>query len=134
MAATPRAPASLLAEDRHRLILRRLDENGSVAIRTLARELGVSRETIRRDIDRLATRGGFRKTRGGAVAFAPVEATDTERGMVNALAKRAIGERAAALVRDGASLILDSGTTTRAVAQALSTRRNLTVYTNDLAI
>lgn len=134
MAATPRVPVSLLAEDRHRLILRRLDENGSVAIRALARELGVSRETIRRDIDRLATRGGFRKTRGGAVAFAPVEATDTERGMVNALAKRAIGERAAALVRDGASLILNSGTTTRAVAQALTTRRNLTVYTNDLAI
>ena len=134
MTARTRAPESLLAEDRHRRILRQLDQTGSVAIRTLAHELGVSRETIRRDIDRLASRGGFRKTRGGAVAFAPVEASDTERGMVNALAKRAIGQRAAALVRDGASLILDSGTTTRAVAQALATRRNLTVYTNDLAI
>jgi len=134
MAARSRAPASLLAEDRHRLILRKLDEAGSVAIRTLAREFKVSRETIRRDLDRLASRGGFRKTRGGAVAFAPVEASDTERGMVNALAKQSIGRRAATLVRDGASVILDSGTTTRAVAQALLARRNLTVYTNDLAI
>jgi DeoR family transcriptional regulator, glycerol-3-phosphate regulon repressor len=126
--------ASLLAEDRQRLIVRRVGETGSVVIRNLARELGVSRETIRRDIDQLAARGRFRKTRGGAVAFEPVEAPDTERGMVNAMAKRAIGRKAASLVRDGASLILDSGTTTRAVAQALAGRRNLTIYTNDLAI
>ena len=134
MAARIRTEKPLLAEDRHRLILRRVGETGSVAIRNLSRELGVSRETIRRDIDLLAAHGRFRKTRGGAVAFEPVEAPDTERGMVNAMAKRAIGRRAATLVRDGTSLILDSGTTTRAVAEALNARRDLTVYTNDLAI
>ncbi len=132
--ARTRSPAVLLAEDRHRLIRRRIGESGSVAIRTLARDLGVSRETIRRDIDRLAASGDFRKTRGGAVAFEPVEAPDTERGMVNALGKRAIGQRAASLVRDGASIIIDSGTTTRCVAQALAARRSLTVYTNDLQV
>jgi len=134
MAARLRPSSLPLAEDRHRLILRQIGETGSVAIRNLAHELGVSRETIRRDIDRLAARGSFRKTRGGAVAFEPVEATDIERGAVNTAGKRAIGRKAAMLVRDGASVIFDSGSTTRCVAAALTGRRNLTIYTNDLAI
>ena len=124
----------MLAEQRHRLILERLARAGSASVGELTRSLGVSRETVRRDIAMLAARHRLRKTRGGALALGSSEADEAARGLVNAAGKRAIGRRAVLRVPDGASLMIDSGTTTRAVAEALLAKRNLVVYTSDLRI
>jgi DeoR/GlpR family transcriptional regulator of sugar metabolism len=122
----------MLAEQRHGLILALVAERGSMTITELHRRLKVSRETIRRDLTLLADRNGLRKTHGGALALEMVEPPMAMRQITNADGKRAIGRRAAALVPNGASVILSSGTTTQCVAEALMVRRNLTVISNDL--
>jgi DeoR family glycerol-3-phosphate regulon repressor len=124
----------VLAAHRQRLILDRLRRTGSVAISAIADELDVSRETVRRDISALARRNELTKTHGGAVSLAAIEPELAERRTVNLAGKREIGRLAARLVSDGAAIILDCGSTTQCVAEALMERRNLTVYTNDLAI
>jgi len=124
----------MLAKQRQRLILDRLEHDGAVAVSALAREWRISRETVRRDINQLAQAGRVVKTHGGALSVQMREPDADARGAVNAAGKRAIAAAAAALVPDGASLILDSGTTTRALAHALAERRELTIYTNDLEI
>jgi DeoR/GlpR family transcriptional regulator of sugar metabolism len=123
----------MLAEQRHDLILALVAERGSMSVTDLHRRLKVSRETIRRDIALLASRNGLRKTHGGALSIETVEPSMALRQTTNAEGKRAIGQCAAALVPDGASVIISSGTTTQCVAEALTHRRNLTVFTNDLA-
>ncbi|HEX9703517.1 MAG TPA: DeoR/GlpR family DNA-binding transcription regulator [Rhodospirillales bacterium] len=124
----------MLAEERRDQILSILGEKGSVSVNELYRRLKVSRETIRRDITRLAAEHRLRKTHGGALSIDQVEPAFVERLAVNIDGKRAIGRLAATLVPDGATLIIDSGTTTLCVAEALTPRRGLTVYTNDIHV
>ncbi|HVJ34638.1 MAG TPA: DeoR/GlpR family DNA-binding transcription regulator [Terriglobia bacterium] len=124
----------MLAEARQNFILKRLDQEGSVSIADLARTLGASRETIRRDLKQLATRELLRQTHGGAVVMAANEPDIADRLVVNSREKEAIGRRAALLVPDGASLVIDSGSTTWPLVEALDERRSLTVYTNSLRV
>ncbi|PLZ02979.1 DeoR/GlpR transcriptional regulator [Burkholderia sp. WAC0059] len=124
----------MLAEQRHQYILSQVARNGALSVADLVRELHVSRETIRRDLNALAARGLLVTTHGGALSSDRREPALDVREAANAHAKRAIGERAAALVPDGASIIVDSGSTTHAVARALTNRHRLTVYTNDWRI
>lgn len=123
-----------LAPRRHGEILRRLAADGTVSITELADHFDVSRQTIRRDLKHLAERGQLELVHGGATLFEPIEAAFTERRGENAAAKASIGRAAATLVRDGMVVFLDSGTTTLAVAHALSERKNLTVCTTSLSI
>ncbi len=124
----------MLAEQRRTLILDILEEKGSVSVTELFRRLKVSRETIRRDITRLGVENRLHKTHGGAISLDSIEPAFSERMSVNIDGKRAIGLLAATLVPDGASLIVDSGTTTLCLAEALAPRRRLTVYTNDIHV
>ncbi|MGV2290410.1 DeoR/GlpR family DNA-binding transcription regulator [Trinickia sp. YCB016] len=124
----------MLAEQRHQYILSQLTKTGALSVAELVQALNVSRETIRRDLNALAERGLIMTTHGGALAADRREPSLEAREAANAAAKRAIGVRAAELVPDGASLIIDSGTTTHAVARALADRHQLTVYTNDWRI
>ncbi|MFB3134834.1 MAG: DeoR/GlpR family DNA-binding transcription regulator, partial [Rhodospirillales bacterium] len=124
----------MLAEQRRSLILDIVAEQGSVSVTELYRRLKVSRETIRRDITRLATENRLCKTHGGALSLDSREPAFAERMSVNLPGKRAIGRVAAALVPDGASLIIDAGTTALCVAEALAGHRQLTVYTNDVHV
>jgi DeoR family glycerol-3-phosphate regulon repressor len=124
----------MLAEQRHQYILSELSKNGALSVAELVRALDVSRETIRRDLNALAVRGLIATTHGGALSNDRREPDLDVREAANAAAKRAIGERAAQFVPDGASVIIDSGSTTQAVARALGDRHRLTVYTNDWRI
>lgn len=124
----------MLAEQRHQHILSRLAKDGALSVAELVRELDVSRETIRRDLRVLAERGLIVTTHGGALSTDRHEPDVDVRECEHAAAKRAIGQRAAQLVPDGASLVLDSGSTTLAVARALMGHRRLSVYTNDWRI
>jgi DeoR family transcriptional regulator, glycerol-3-phosphate regulon repressor len=124
----------MLAEQRRSQILGILGEKGAVTVNELYRRLQVSRETIRRDITKLASERKLRKTHGGALAMDQVEPAFADRMETNIEGKKAIGQQAALLVPDGASLIINSGTTTLCLAEALIERHKLTIYTNDIQI
>ena len=124
----------MLIEKRQQLILDRLARDGSIGISSLAKSLGVSRETVRRDLNVLSQRTLLRKTHGGAIAYSAIEPALGERIEANAEGKHRIGVCAAKMVPDGASLIIDCGSTTQAMAHALLEHRQLTVYTNDLQV
>jgi len=120
----------LLPADRLQVIADLIRERGSVRGRELVDVLGVTDETVRRDLDRLAEQGVVRRAHGGAVALRPGDETDTAfRLREHEREKLAIGRRAAELVADGSSIILDSGTTTLALARALHDKRDLLVVT-----
>lgn len=122
----------MLAEERQRLILSMVNGRGSISITEIQRKLKVSRETIRRDLVALADSRRLRKTHGGAISLEQSEPAMTVRQVTNVEGKRAIGRLAASLVPDGASVILASGTTAQAAAEALMVRRDLTIFTNSI--
>ncbi|MBZ6078050.1 DeoR/GlpR family DNA-binding transcription regulator [Microvirga puerhi] len=123
-----------LAALRHGEILKRIATNGFVAVNELATYFGVSHETIRRDLKQLADRKQLEVIHGGASRRESIEPDYEERVTTNAAGKAAIAKRAAALIEDGMVLLLDSGTTTLALASALKERRNLTICTGSLSI
>jgi len=126
--------ARQLAIRRHEEILRRVGADGGAVVGDLATALGVSHETVRRDLKALAARGLLAVVHGGAVPHRSAEPAFAERAEENAAGKAAIARAAAALVPDGSVLLIDSGTTTLAFAQALEGKRGLTVCTSSLAV
>ena len=110
--------------------------DGECAVDDLARRLGVSGMTVRRDLAALANAGKVIRTHGGA---APAERVSFDfqflsRMRENQPAKEAIAAIAAGLVGEGQSVMLDSGTTTLALARRLKDKRGLTVITTSLPI
>ena len=120
---------------RHADILRILETEGTATISALAERLGVSLETVRRDVRPLTEAGTLLRVHG-AVGLAGQlgEAPFQKRMRENAAAKQAIARTVAAMVRDGDSLMLDTGTTTSFVARELAGHRRLTVVTNSTDI
>ena len=116
---------------RHAEIMRMLTDEGTVTISELAARLGVSLETVRRDVRPLTESGSVLKIHG-AVGLAGQfgEAPFQRRMRENAEAKRRIAREMARLIRDGESVMLDTGTTTSFVARELLGHRRLTVVTN----
>ena len=111
-------------------------ERGAVRVEEASEALGVSRETIRRDLAVLAKRGLVRRTHGGAAVSGRVltERSASERELENGPAKEAIAALAASdLVEDGMAIMLDGGTTTASLARRLA-GRELTVVTSSIAI
>ena len=116
---------------RHAAILQIVGEEGTCSIAALAQRLGVSQESIRRDVVPLTQAERLVKVHGAVTlphhfAEAPFE----KRLRENARAKRAIARHAAAKIVDGDSVMFDTGTTTSLVARELLVRKNLTVVTN----
>ncbi|MEZ0447418.1 DeoR/GlpR family DNA-binding transcription regulator [Cellulomonas sp. ICMP 17802] len=110
-------------------------EQGQVTVAHLAERFDVSPDTIRRDLDALDADGVLIRTHGGAISPQAVPRPDTGldvRLRLQTTAKDQIGALAAGLVRDGAALMINAGTTTLAVARHLSEHRDLTVATNSL--
>ena len=108
---------------------------GRVVVEDLARRFDVTLQTIRRDLTDLADAGHLDRVHGGAVARRGVANIGYEaRRRMNEAAKAAIARACAALIPDNASLILNIGTTTEAVARELLAHRNITVVTNNLNV
>jgi DeoR/GlpR family transcriptional regulator of sugar metabolism len=117
-------------------ILLHIKEKGSAGIGEIAERFAVSEMTVRRVLYKLGDAGLVIRTPGGAMV-APagsMERTFLERSEKMAVAKDALGRAAAALVREGETVVLDSGTTTRYIARHLAARRNLVVVTTSLAV
>ncbi|MBS7699900.1 MULTISPECIES: DeoR/GlpR family DNA-binding transcription regulator [unclassified Chelatococcus] len=129
----------MLAPLRRARIIEFLRRDGAAGLKDMSVALGISMSTLRRDVDYLCEQGHLERTHGGAVLNAGGHAgVELERDIARALesdAKRAIGQRAAALIRPGQTVFIDSGTTTAAAAQAARERGiAFTAITNDLAI
>lgn len=116
-----------------------VEAEGFTRVTELARRFGVSTVTVRSDLSSLEAYGRLRRVRGGAVpthvgaAEKPLELSAAEQ----AREKVAIGARAAELVSSGDVVLLDVGSTTTAIAEALIARRDLqdvTVVTNALNV
>jgi DeoR/GlpR family transcriptional regulator of sugar metabolism len=124
-----------VGEQRRAEILSRLRRHGYVSVKQLAEEYQVDASTIRRDLDRMAALGQVTRSHGGATL--PDEPDETPYEVKvgkNVAQKRAIARAVAQLIPDGSSLLIDSGSTTLEVAQALRGHRDMTVITNDLRV
>ncbi|WP_248310577.1 DeoR/GlpR family DNA-binding transcription regulator [Devosia sp. Root105] len=128
--------SGLLAEPRRRKILEWLQEEGSARVRDLSAAFEVSEATIRQDLERLEADGYITREHGGAFLKTLPRQVETLslQHLENMDKKRRIGVRAASLVGDGETIILDAGSTTTEVAHGLLQRRELTVITNALNI
>lgn len=119
-----------LPEERQAAILALLREHGRVLSAELAVTWGISEDSVRRDLRELARQGLCRRVYGGALSLlTPPEALPARIGQ-DEVAKRALGQAAAALVQPGQLLLLDAGSTNLAIAQALPVDHDLTVATN----
>ncbi len=125
----------MLPSQRYQIILDRVSEQPAVSIRELTKSLGVSRETVRKDIENLAQSNRLLQVRGGATRILTAERPSQTRATTNREGKARIAAHVAAGISDGASLFIDNGSTTLAVALALAQQRqDLIIYTNDLKI
>lgn len=123
-------------ETRQKQICELIARRGECSIEELVEQLGVSGMTVRRDLQTLADQRKVIRTHGGA---ALAERVSFEFEFLNRLrehqaAKEAIAAVAAAQVKDGESVMLDSGTTTLELAKCLRGKQNLTIITSSLPI
>ena len=130
------APERLKKKARHRLIVAELSSSATIRTSSLARRLGVSGETVRRDIEELTRQGLVSRTYGGAagrhVGSQPVV---TDRNAMAVGERQAIAARAAELVSPGDVLMVDSGSTTTHFARALAAVADrITVITNGFGV
>ena len=123
-------------EERWREIRGILGERGRIRVGLLAERLNVSEATVRRDLEAMQAQGLLQRTHGGAMLPQPTafEVSFDESQSHALQEKQAIGRAAAALVQEGESIILESGSTTLEMARCLGETARLTVLTNSLAI
>lgn len=127
----------LLNEERRREILEILDRDGRVLVNDLARRFHISQITIRKDLEFLHGQGVVERTHGGALPVqsgALLDPSLREKEQLHRKQKMQIAHSAVRLVEEGQSVLLDSGTTTTAIARALKNMARLTVITNAVNI
>jgi DeoR/GlpR family transcriptional regulator of sugar metabolism len=123
-------------ETRQKQICELIARQGDCSIEELVKRFGVSGMTVRRDLESLAEQGKVIRTHGGAAMAERVsfEFEFLKHRMENQAAKQAIAAVAAAEIKNGETIMLDSGTTTLALAGLLREKHGLTVITNSLPI
>jgi DeoR/GlpR family transcriptional regulator of sugar metabolism len=122
----------MLTAERKRLLLDVLRMEGKIHASDLSKRLGVSEDTVRRDLRELDKAGLLQRVHGGALPRSPTSIHYAEREKESADAKQQIGAAVAQLLRAGEVVVLDGGTTPLAVAEHLSPELALTVVTHSL--
>jgi DeoR/GlpR family transcriptional regulator of sugar metabolism len=120
----------MLVAERRDLLLRRLETDGKLVARDLAAELGLSEDSVRRDLRDLAAAGLCQRVYGGAVPVSRALVDYAARASVEPESKERVAARAAALINPGDRVILDGGTTALALARALPAGLTATVITH----
>jgi DeoR/GlpR family transcriptional regulator of sugar metabolism len=120
----------MLAAERRDLLLNRLRSDGKLVAKEIAVELGLSEDSVRRDLRDLAAAGLCQRVYGGALPVSPAIADYATRTTVSVSSKERVALRAAALIRPGSTVIIDGGTTALAVAAALPRDLVATVVTH----
>lgn len=125
----------MYAPERQQQILDTARTDGRVEVVVLAERFGVTPETIRRDLSALERRGQLRRVHGGALPMDVLEPEPTVdlRRVRFSEEKQRIAERAVQEIRPGATVLLDSGTSTAAIAGLLPADAELTVITNSVS-
>ncbi|WP_092497894.1 DeoR/GlpR family DNA-binding transcription regulator [Faunimonas pinastri] len=124
----------MLTTERKALILQRLRQDGRLIAKAFSQQLGVSEDTIRRDLRELAGEGLLQRVHGGALPASPAVADFTERAQARTSAKAALGSAAAGLIRPGQIIFLDGGTTNVQLARQLPRDLKVTVITHSPSI
>lgn len=130
-------PNRVLAEERRRQIIDLVSRHGKVLVPNLARKFSTSQVTVRQDLEVLHAEGLIHRTHGGALPVRSTALLDrrlSEKEKLYRREKRRIAAAATRLVKEGQSIVLDSGSTTTAVARALRHFRQLTIITNAVNI
>jgi DeoR/GlpR family transcriptional regulator of sugar metabolism len=122
--------AALLTEERRRAILARLERDGKVVAARLVGELGVSEDTVRRDLRDLAAKGLVQRVHGGALPPAPQPGSFTHRRETHTEEKAAVAQAAVEILGDARVILLDGSTTNLELARRLPAGRAVTVLTN----
>lgn len=120
----------MLAAARKDLLLERLRTDGRIVAKEIAAELGLSEDSIRRDLRELDAQGLAVRVYGGALPASPAVADYAARGAVAPESKHRVAAAAVALIEPGATVILDGGTTTLAMVDALPKDFGGTVITH----
>ncbi len=124
----------MLKEERHQYILNRINQNYRIYITALSAELGVSDDTLRRDLTELDERGLLTKVHGGAIAKSGIPIEFTDRLNTGIAAKQQMATKVIPLFHAGDILLMDGGTSNLEVAKQLPTDIPLSVYTNSFPI
>jgi DeoR/GlpR family transcriptional regulator of sugar metabolism len=120
----------MLTRQRQQMLLDLLARQGQVIAKDFSQELGVSEDTIRRDMRELASRGMLQRVHGGALPASPAVADFAGRQRLAPEAKVAIGRAAALSIKRGQVVILDGGTTALQMARHLSPMLRATIVTH----
>lgn len=126
----------MFAIERRGAILEQLSADGKVVVSELAVRFGVTEETVRRDIDKLAKEGLATKTYGGAVSNVSPSSDlpYNVRKRFNVDLKQNIAEKVASMINDGDRIMLDASTTAIYVTRKIKSKKNITVITNSVEI
>jgi len=126
----------LLLEERRRRICELLREEGRVTVEALATRFGTSQVTIRADLSTLESSGALTRTHGGALSVPDTDQPLNVKQLRHRAEKLRIAAAAAALIEDGETIVLDSGTTTAEIARRIRTLelKSINVITNALNI
>jgi DeoR family transcriptional regulator of aga operon len=136
-AARPERGSQMLIEERRQYIVGVAQKHGRVLVEELSNALDISRITIRKDLDYLQSRGVLQRTHGGALLPSTGALSDPslqEKEGRHSQEKLRIAAAAANLVQEGQCILLDSGSTTMAIARALKRFSRLTIITNAMNI
>lgn len=124
----------MLTTHRKQAILAILKQNGQVIAKEVSQEMGVSEDTIRRDLREMSQEGLLQRVHGGALPASPAMADFAGRERLMHDGKIAIGIAAAGMVQTGQVAILDGGTTAREIARHLPLELRATVVTHSPTI
>src|SRR5436190_14593531 len=120
----------MLTAERRQEILTRLQRDGKVVASQLVVELGVSEDTVRRDLRELAAGGLVQRVHGGALPPTTATPSFAQRLRVSREAKAHLAEAALPLLETAEVIVLDGGTTSLELARRLPPHRDCTVLTN----
>ncbi|WP_138761077.1 DeoR/GlpR family DNA-binding transcription regulator [Modestobacter altitudinis] len=120
----------MLVTERRDLLLARLHRDGRVIAKDVAGELGLSEDSVRRDLREMAAAGLCQRVYGGAVPASPAVADYATRQGVAVDSKARVAAAAVQLIAPGSTVVLDGGTTALAVASALPHDLDATVVTH----
>jgi len=124
----------MLAAARKDALLERLHRDGRLVVKDVALELGLSEDSIRRDLRELDAAGLAVRVYGGALPASPAVADYDARGRVARSSKARVAAAALELIEPGATVLLDGGTTTLALVEALPRSFAGTVITHSPTI
>jgi DeoR family transcriptional regulator, aga operon transcriptional repressor len=133
----PRLPeAGLLIDERRRRICELVRADGRATVDALATRFGISQVTIRADLAALDAAGMVTRTHGGALPREPADESLGTKRLKHHAEKVRIAQFAAGLIRDGETIILDSGTTTAEIANVIRRLelKSINVITNALNV